>query len=991
MSDRDDLIGRLAVRLRLIAPERWQRALESWRAGPPSELGTFLVARGDLTERAASALRALASEVPEHESSVPHTVVSPSAGTRLLPGPLPPDSGKFAIGEELGRGGIGRVVEARDADFGRPVALKLLLETADANALERFRREARLTGYLEHPNIVPVHEMGVLPGTTQWYYSMKRIAGRDMSRVIRQARAASADPAATKSLRWSQRRLVEAFRDACRAVAYAHSKGVIHRDIKPANIMLGEFGEVLVVDWGLARELGEREPITGVFSSDGKAPNPIFRETSSPDVTTAGEIIGTPAYMSPEQALGKHLEVGARSDVWSLGATLYEILTGRPPFQAPTARELARKIVKESPAPPRSVDAAIPPDLEAICLKALAREPSARYGDAGEMAGDVEEWLDGAREQERRDAIAADLLVRARDAAANFFRLRNEAATARKEEERKRLGTEMWAPLEELRLVWDLDDRASALERGSAEAFAEAEQTLASALSNAPDNTEARQLRAKLHWERFLEAEADKNSAAMVLHRRMVESHHDRSLAAELRGEGEVSIGTRAYRCRCLLDGREVAASELAVRGLHPWSGRDLHGPRPAPWPGGESVGRMRLRVHAASCEPEPLEGAGVWAFRFVPIDRVLIPVTPGGAPRMGDAVPAAALDALFPNPVWRPRGPGLYLGRTPISDCRLPMGSWLLVIAAEGRAPARVPLFVGRQECVRADVTLFEPAEIPEGFVQIAGGPFVMQGDTHNWVGGAATRRDVDDVFVARFPVTCRDWAGYVNAAGEDPPRLPRHISTSRPYWPALPGGRTCVPTDEWRAAHPADLAALQRMENDPGAWQEDWPVLAVSWTDGQAYARFRAAREGRLFYLPHEDEWEKAARGVDRRPFPWGETFEALFANVQGSFSGLQRPTPVDSFPFDESPYGVRGLGGNAADRCLSEPGQDRWPDWRVIKGGSWQKVAMYARSSYRAGAPVETTNLGNGHRLACAVRLSKPEATVEDFRGQLVVSQH
>jgi serine/threonine protein kinase/formylglycine-generating enzyme required for sulfatase activity len=981
----DDAIGRLAVRLRLISPERWQQALDAWRAGPPTELGAFLVARGDLTANAASSLRALAAEVPDHESSVAHTVVSPSAGQRNAAAPLPGTAGKFAIGSELGRGGIGRVVEARDADFGRPVALKILLETADATALERFRREARLTGYLEHPNIVPVHEMGVLPGTTQWFYCMKRIAGRDMSRVIRQARSAAADPAATKSLKWSLRRLVEAFRDACRAVAYAHSKGVIHRDIKPANIMLGEFGEVLVVDWGLARELGEREPVTGVFKADRRAPNPIFRETSSPDVTTAGDIIGTPAYMSPEQALGKHLEVDARSDVWSLGATLYEILTGRPPFQAPSARELARKIVKEAPAPPRSVDATIPADLEAICMKALSREPSGRYADAGEMAGDLESWLDGAREQERRDAIASDLLIRARDAAANFFRLRAEATAARRAEEKKSLETDSWDPMEKRRLVWELDERASSLERGSAEAFAEAEESLASALSNSPDNTEARQLRAKLHWERYLEAEAARNPAEMVFHRRIVESHHDRSLSAELRGEGEVSISTRAYRCRCLFDGRDVAPGELSVRGLHPWSGRQLHGPRPAPWPGGESVGRMRLRVHAASCAPEPLEGARVWAFRFVPIDRVLIPVTPGGAPRMGDAVPAPVLDTLFPNPTWRPRGPGFYLGRTPIRDVRLAMGSWLLVVDAEGRAPARVPLAVGRQETVHTDVTLFEPAEIPAGFVPVAGGPFVMQGDEHNWVGGAATRRDVDDVFLARFPVTCREWADYVNAAGEDPPRLPRHISTSKPYWPSLPGGRTCVPTEEWRAAHPDELAALQRIENEPGAWQEDWPVLSLSWTDGSAYARFRSTRDGRLLYLPHEDEWEKAARGVDRRAFPWGDSFEALFANVQGSFSGLQRPTPVDSFPFDESPYGVRGLGGNAATRCLNEPGQDRWPEWRVIKGGSWQKVSMYSRSSYRAGAPVDTTNLGNGHRLSCAVRLTRAEATVDDFRGQ------
>ncbi len=982
----DDAIGLLAVRLRLMTPGRWQAAQEAWRAGPPVELGAFLVARGELTETSAAALRALATEVPAQESSVADTLVSPSEGRAAAAEPLPASAGKFALGEELGRGGIGRVVEARDADFGRPVALKLLIDSADATAMERFRREARLTGYLEHPNIVPVHEMGMLPGTKQWYYCMKRIAGRDLSRVIRQAKAAAGDKAATKSLKWSLRRMVEAFRDVCRAIAYAHSKGVIHRDIKPANIMLGEFGEVLVVDWGLARELHERVPVTQVFEPVDDVEHHSDRESSSsPGVTTAGEIIGTPAYMSPEQALGRHDQVDVRSDVWSLGATLYEILTGRPPFEAPSPRELARKIVKEIPVPPRTRDATISADLEAICLRALSRKPADRYADAGEMATDVEAWLDGAREQERRDVLAAELLARGREAAAKFFRLRGEAAAARREHESLNIGTETWAPLEKRRLLWDLDDRASMLERGSAEAFAEADETLASALSNAPDNTEARQLRARLHWERYLEAEAAGNPADMVLHRRIVESHHDRSLAAELRGEGEVSVATRAYRCRCLLDGREVRPEELSVRGLHPWSGRDLHGTQPPLWPAGEPAAPVRLKVHAASCEPAPLEGAGVWAFRCVPMDRVLVPVTPGGAPRMGDAVPAAALDALFPSPTYRPRGPGLYLGRTPVVGVRLPMGSWLLVVAAEGRAAARVPLAVGRQETQEIAVTLFEPAEIPDGFVQVPGGRFIMQGDKYEGVENNPYRRDVDDVFVARFPVTCGEWAEYVNGAGEDPPRLPRHTGTGKPYWPVLPAGRTCVPDAAFRATQPDAFSALQRIENDPGPWQPEWPVLATSWLDGAAYAKWRSARDGRLLHLPHEDEWEKAARGVDRRAYPWGPTLDPVFANVQGSFQGVPRPTPVDSFPYDESPYGVRGLAGNASDRCLNDPGMDRWPEWRVIKGGSWQKYPLFARSTYRVGAPAETTNLGNGHRLACAVRLSRAEARVEEFKGE------
>jgi hypothetical protein len=199
VNEGDDQIGSLALRTGLLAADRWREAREAWLRDGRSELGAFLAARGDLTPRAVEVLRALASELkPVHPSSQP-TLVAPSSaargGGRAVVLTQPPHA-KFTLGAELGRGGLGRVVEAHDADLGRTVALKLLLDSADPAALERFRKEARVAGRLEHPNIVPVHGMGILPESREVYLCMKKVAGRDMALAIRAGK-------------WSLRRLVE--------------------------------------------------------------------------------------------------------------------------------------------------------------------------------------------------------------------------------------------------------------------------------------------------------------------------------------------------------------------------------------------------------------------------------------------------------------------------------------------------------------------------------------------------------------------------------------------------------------------------------------------------------------------------------------------------------------------------------------------------------------------------------------------------------------
>jgi tetratricopeptide (TPR) repeat protein len=298
------------------------------------------------------------------------------------------EAGRFRPRAFHAAGGLGVVFAAEDSELGRTVALKCMKdwENPDPGSRRRFLLEAEVTARLEHPGIVPVYGMGQ-DAKGRPFYAMRLIGGETLSDAI--SRLHAARPAKANDPKWNLefRRLLQNFIAVCQTVAYAHSRGIIHRDIKPANIMLGTFGETLLLDWGLAKRTESQED----EQQSGEA---IIRNYlgMGPDRTLQQVALGTPRYMSPEQAAGEWDRVGPASDIYSLGASLYVLLSGQPVYEG--GRETVLDKARGGQLrPPRELNPRVPPALEAICLKAMASQPNDRYATARELANDVERWL----------------------------------------------------------------------------------------------------------------------------------------------------------------------------------------------------------------------------------------------------------------------------------------------------------------------------------------------------------------------------------------------------------------------------------------------------------------------------------------------------------------------------------------------------------------------------------------------------------------------
>ncbi len=440
-SDRNLLLGILALQMDFISREGLIGAMNAWVLQKDKPLGDLLVERNELAKsrkdlleglvnehvlaHAGDALRSLealssAGNVADELLRIPDAQIQASLGhirraatiapgdlsvaTRAFPsfGPTTSWNGRFRVVRPHAKGGLGIVSIAMDDELDREVAFKEIKhEFSDhSSSRARFVLEAEITGKLEHPGIVPIYGLGHAPDGSP-YYAMRFIRGDSFADAINRFHD-PAGPFVEPSKRSLQlRELLGRSIDVCNALAYAHSRGVLHRDLKPGNIMLGPFGETLVVDWGLALPL--QQVPAGIESTH--TPIKPTKSDSGSLAREKGVIVGTLQYMPPEQAAGDLEKLSPRSDVYGLGAILYDLLTGRHPTSGSSQEELLKAIRTGQITPPRQVRGDVPASLEAVCLKALALKPEDRYANPRELEADIKRWLADEPVSARREPL----------------------------------------------------------------------------------------------------------------------------------------------------------------------------------------------------------------------------------------------------------------------------------------------------------------------------------------------------------------------------------------------------------------------------------------------------------------------------------------------------------------------------------------------------------------------------------------------------------
>lgn len=403
-TSRDLLFAIVALEQGAIDKDQLVAAFRTWTGDGKDSLRRILVKQCGLARGVSARLsRIVDGRFGNGRQNADEPAPDPHATITHVPGHAtsshaPSSGGRFQTLRPHARGGLGEVFLALDPELNRTVALKELLarRAHDPGSQARFLLEAVLTGRLEHPGIVPVYGLGRYEDGRP-YYAMRFIQGETLRAAIERFHGANEDRSDTAERALTFVRLLRSVIDACNAVAYAHSRGVVHRDVKPENIMLGPFGETLVVDWGIAKLMDQPE------SNPADWPTLKGREAEA-SLTMPGSVVGTPRYMSPEQAAGALERVGPASDLYSLGATLYHLLVGHSPFPGDDASEVLRRVRAGIFPAPRRLRRTVDPALESICLRAMALRPEERHASALELARELEAWLADVRyrgDQER--------------------------------------------------------------------------------------------------------------------------------------------------------------------------------------------------------------------------------------------------------------------------------------------------------------------------------------------------------------------------------------------------------------------------------------------------------------------------------------------------------------------------------------------------------------------------------------------------------------
>ena len=789
----------------------------------------------------------------------------------------------------LGEGGMATVQTCRDPHLGRDVALKRLHPHLGVRSDMRtqFVREARIMAQLEHPNILPVHELGMREDRSV-YFTMKRIKGATLQHILRDL--SSKKPATVQAYPFS--RLLVIFIDVCQAVAFAHNRQVVHRDLKPANILVGSFGEVLVMDWGMAKVLGapDAEPEEDSVSE--------WLEEMEETHTIHGTVKGTPEYMSPEQALGQNDTLDARSDQFSLGSILYELITLRQTTQELSVAETLRAVKEDPVVPPCKAvrGLCLAPELTAICMKTLAKDPAERYPSVRDLIADLKNYQDGKSVSMYRDPLPRRMLKWCR---------RHPIVTT------TCLVALIATTLTFSSLLAARNARIAGFLNTAETHRAEGNRVYDEKIAAAAELEALRQMLVLKHVhprEEELAARVD------ALHRES-ENYHDlaEALYAQVgnMGSREVSyVGLRDIfdrRMAYALAARRYDEAKKWMGMMYKAVGEDFEGAPP------------QMRAWMRKWE-ERLEGAGVLKVVSRPAGASIIlrPLADDGT---GRSVSGDVRD----------------LGHSPTEPLPVPKGSYLLELVLEGRPLVRAPVFIGHGQPWTAQI--YVPPEVPEGMVFVPGGPVLIGGKE------ARSYRLHEQVlpgfFIKAHEVTFGEYVAYWLASGRGEADRSR-VRLSR---------EERVFVDAWDDA--GELRA---------PYAADLPVVGITQAAAERYCAWKGKPLNRACRLPTAEEWEKAARGVDGRAFVWGDGLNAVEVLTVENSAGHERfPmfAPPGSFPDDRSVYGVFDLAGNVREWTGSRFPEGS--PYFQIKGASAFVTHDFLYCSNASDTPVAPSDVG------------------------------
>jgi eukaryotic-like serine/threonine-protein kinase len=794
----------------------------------------------------------------------------------------------------IGLGGVGAVLSAYEPELNREVAIKILRPDFrnKADSLKRFVREARATAHIEHPNIVPVHQLGVFSDNGV-FFSMKKVEGRNLRSVIRKLSEGNQD----FLKKYTLRQLLQIFVSIGNGVAYAHSKGVIHRDLKPANIMLGDYGEVMVMDWGLVKYHAEKDDSREEWHVDL---DPDFSTVGHGDAmsTIQGSVSGTPAYMAPEQAGGHNEEVDEQTDIYSLGATLYSMLTWETaPFESPmTTNQVLNSVVNGTFKRPRkrAPKRKISRELEAVCLKAMSRKKNERYKSAEKMVRDIKDYLEGYSVSAYRASWAR-----------RFFKtIRRRplipSATI----------VAIFTFLGVLGILhYENKSRVSNLKNFAEYSIGQG------------DNYYLNALKAYQKLQEEHKKPADETSYGNInnlfaeFNRYKLEFNSNYSVAAQFLFQAEDLGGRSPGINKELLKVLKQQLNFSLITGNYEET-RGL-------------VKQLRLRRHSVFGEIIGSDNKIYEQIKMIIRDQGMIKVnsTPDGV--------YVFYQNFNDEGTAKTEKNKMFLGKTPF-EAKVPTGSYLLLPDGKNMGKIKYPVQVlcGQINSVRISV----PANIPKGMSYVPEGYFY-----------AGNRKDLSQMQKIFLP------SYFINS---DEVTLGEYLE----FWKSLKSSADKKHYQAHYLFSNGDFEYLPIWDESGKlrkGFKKNMPVVGITGKAAEAYCAWLSKKLGSPVRLPTNLEWEKAARGVDGRMFTWGNTHDedaALCWDNKAAKEKYPIAAPVCSFPKDVSIYGVKDLIGNVHEFTTEKVNSS---NVFVIKGGSLQSRLLFSHCGYSTHSSGEGEN--------------------------------